>query len=121
VSRVGAVVLTSPKGRAFVRAEDARQIVPQPRVSRVPNSPFGMALVGGRVVSVLSVGTATGALLVSDIDGEAVAFSGLRLERVGEFELEPGGARVDGELVPELSLRKLLQRTLAAGEATSWS
>jgi hypothetical protein len=113
VARAAALVLSSSAGRAFVRAEHARQIVAEPTISRVPNSPFGMALVSGRVVSVLAVGQATGALLLSEVDGEPLAFSGLNLEQVGEFELVPGGARVEDDIVPELSPRDLLAQALA--------
>ncbi len=114
MARACALLVSSPSGRAFVRAEHARQIVPQPTISRVPNSAFGMALVGGRVVSVLSLGESTGALLLSELDGEPLAFAGLQIERVTELELEAGGALVDDTLVPELPLRDLLARALGA-------
>ena len=109
MSRAGAVVVVGPEGRAFVRAELAQQIVAQPTVSRVPNTGVAMALVGGRVVSVLTLGEPTRALLVCEIDGETVGFSGLAIEQVGLFEIDEQGARVSGELLPELSIRELLE------------
>lgn len=110
----GAVVVVGPEGRAFVRAELARQIIVQPTLSRVPNTGVGMALVGGRVVSVLELGEPSRALLVCEIDGKAVAFSGLGIEQVGLFEIDAAGARVGGDLLPELAIRELFESAAQA-------
>ena len=107
--REGAVVVVGPEGRAFVRAELAQQIVVQPTVSRVPNTGVGMALVSGRVVSVLELGEPSRALLVCEVDGKTVAFSGLGIEQVGLFEIDELGAHVGSELLPELAIRELCE------------
>ena len=114
MSRAGAVVVVGPEGRAFVRAELAQQIVVQPTVSRVPNTGVAMALVGGRVVSVLALGEPSRALLVCEIDGEVVGFSGLGIEQVGFFEIDEQGARVGSELLPELAIRELCESAAQA-------
>jgi hypothetical protein len=114
VTREGAVVVVGPEGRAFVRAEFAQQIVVQPTVSRVPNTGVSMALVGGRVVSVLELGEPSRALLVCEVDGETVAFSGLGIEQVGLFEIDEHGARVGTELLPELAIRELCESAAKA-------
>lgn len=114
MSRSGAVVVVGPEGRAFVRAELTQQIVVQPTVSRVPNTGVGMALVGGRVVSVLELGEPSRALLVCEIDGETVAFSGLGIEQVGLFEIDERGAQVGNELLPELAIRELVESAARA-------
>lgn len=108
MTEVAAVLVVGPRGRAFVRAELARQIVVEPTISRVPTSDVQMAMVGGRVVSVLSLGESSGALLVCEVEGEAVALSGLSVERVGRFASEGGQIRVEGELLSEIPVRDLI-------------
>ena len=110
MGELAAVVVVGPGGRAFVRAELARQIVPEPALSKVSTSDVQMALVGGRVVSVLSLGESSGALVVCEVEDESVALSGLRVERVGRFASEGAGIRVDGELIPEIPVRELITR-----------
>lgn len=105
---VGGLLVRRGGARAFVSAEQARQIVPEPRISRVPGSPLGMALVAGRVVGVLELGTSTGALLVCELEGQLVACAGLSLERAGFFTKTPEGVWDSGELVPDLSLERLV-------------
>ena len=105
-----AVIVRGPSGRSFVRAENARQIVPQPTISRVPYSDLGIALVRGRVVCVVEIAASSGALLLCELDGEAIAVSGLHVERVGFFEVSSEGACVDETLLPELSLPDVLRR-----------
>ncbi|MGC4090695.1 MAG: hypothetical protein QM756_23045 [Polyangiaceae bacterium] len=109
-----AVIVRGPSGRSFVRATETRQIVPQPTISRLPTSDLCMTLIGGRVVSVVELGGSTGALLVCELGGEPVAFSGLEIERVGLFEVDQRGASVDEQVLPELELGKLLQQMLLA-------
>jgi hypothetical protein len=108
MSEIAAVLVVGPRGRAFVRAELARQIVAEPTISRVPTSNVQMAMVGGRVVSVLSLGEPSGALLVCELEGEPVALSGLRVERVGHFVSDGENIRVEGELLPEIPVRDLI-------------
>lgn len=110
MSELAAVVVVGPGGRAFVRAELARQIVAEPALSRVLTSDVQMALVGGRVVSVLALGESSGALVVCEVEDEAVALSGLRVERVGRFAREGEGIVVDGELLMEIPVRDLIAR-----------
>ena len=81
-------------------------------LSRVPNSDLSMALVAGRVVSVIELAGSSGALLVCEHEGEPVAFSGLVIEQVGLFEVSASGARVGEALLPELSLSEELRRAL---------
>ncbi len=108
MAAAGAVLVRRGAVRAYVPASVARQVVAQPTVSRVPNSKLGMSLVGGRIVSVVELGDASGALLVCELAGEAVALSGLYVERVGWFEFDERGVEVDGEWVPALPLDALL-------------
>jgi len=111
-----AVIVRRPEGRAFVRAEHVRQIVPEPAISRVPGSGVGMALVSGRVLGVLTLGQPSGALLVCQPDDEAVALSGLSVERVGFYPVNAAGALdVDGESVPELYVERLLRQSSNLG------
>lgn len=114
--QAAAVIVRGPSGRSFVRAEKAHQIVPQPTISRVPYSELGMALVGGRVVSVVEIAASSGALLLCEYEGEAMGISGLVIERVGFFELSSEGARVDDVVLPELVPEQVLRHAL--GEET---
>jgi hypothetical protein len=115
----GVVLVRRAERRAYVPTSVARQIVPQSTISRVPNSSLGMTLVGGRVVSVVELGEASGALLVCELDGDPIALSGLYIERVGWFEIDERGAYVDGDCVPALSLEGLPFAPLATPPSVS--
>jgi hypothetical protein len=109
--RSGAVIVRRPEGRAFVRAGAARQIVPEPPISRVPGSGLAMALVSGHVLGVLELGEPSGALIVCQPEREAFALSGLVIERVGFYPVDERGALVDGERIPELHVDRLLRQS----------
>jgi hypothetical protein len=109
MASIGAVLVRTAERRAFIRADLLQQILPQPAISRVPASQLGMTLVAGQVISVLELGESTGALLVCTLDDELIGISGLSLERVGIFELRESMLSVDGQRLPELSLRELLR------------
>jgi len=82
-----------------------------------------MALVGGEVVAVLSLGESSGELLLCEFDGQAVALSGLSAERVGFWPASDSGVTVDGVVVPVLDLSEALKQfrsdRSAAQEGTS--
>ena len=85
--QVGGLLVRRGGARAFVSAEQARQIVPEPPISRVPGSPLGMALVAGRIVGVIELADQ---------------------KRAGLFTKTPEGVWDSGELVPDLSLERLV-------------
>lgn len=99
--------MRSDQGLRFIPADVAQNLVPEPEISDVPGTGLGMALVGGEVLPVLPLGGRAGALLVCEVRGERLAFSGLSPEAAGFFEALPGGVRVGGELVPELDLGEI--------------
>lgn len=113
--QIGGLLVRRGGARAFVSAEQARQIVSEPRISRVPGSPLGMALVAGRIVGVLELGSSTGSLLVCELDGQLVACAGLALERAGFFSKTPEGVWDSGELVPDLALERLVNASPRVG------
>ena len=88
----------------FVPAATARSVVPEPPVSPVASTPLQMALVNGRVVPVVALGSSTGVLVLCEIDDEPVGFSGLEVSAVGAFEATERGVVVDGRLIAELDL-----------------
>jgi hypothetical protein len=90
----------------FVPATTARSVVPLPPLSPVARTPLEMALVNGRVVPVVALGSPTGVLVVCELDDETVGFSGLEVSEVGEFPgaERGGGVVVGGRAVPELDL-----------------
>jgi hypothetical protein len=88
----------------FVPATTARSVVPLPPLSPVANTPLLMALVNGRVVPVVALGSPTGVLVLCELDDEPIGFSGLEVTRVGAFEETERGVLVDGRVVPELDL-----------------
>jgi hypothetical protein len=93
----------------FVPAEVARQVLPLPTLSPVSSAPLEMAVVGGRIVPVVALGSPTGALVVCEVDGETVGFSGLEVQRVGTYEGVDGGVVVDDRTVRDLELSQLLR------------
>ncbi len=90
--------------RLFIPASVARNLVPEPRLSRLPWDDVHMALVGGVVVAVLEFGDSSGVLLLCEMFGEQLALSGLIPERAGFWPASAGGVRVGLEHVPELDL-----------------
>ena len=93
----------------FVSAEIARKVVPLPQSSPVANTPLAMALVSGQVLPVVAIGSPTGVLLVCEIDGELVGFSGLAVERAGAFPAADGGVLVDERKLSDLDLEGALR------------
>jgi hypothetical protein len=88
----------------FVPAATARAVVRLPPVSPVASTPLGMALVNGRVVPVVALGSPTGVLVVCELDDEPVGFSGLEVSEVGVFPANERGVVVGEHSVPELDL-----------------
>lgn len=58
---------------------EIESIEPNPSVSRVPGSPFGMALVRSQIVPVLRLGDANTCLIVGRVHGEIFGIVGLRV------------------------------------------
>jgi hypothetical protein len=101
----------------FIPASVARQLVPSPRLSRVPWDTAQMALVGGEVVAVVELGEPSGLLVLCEFSGQMLALSGLSAEKVGFWPESGAGIRVGDMQVPELDLAAALaqfqtQRTL---------
>lgn len=94
---------------AFLPATLARWLLPQPRLTKVPWDSAQMALVGGEVVAVLPLGESSGELLLCQLDGQAVALSGLNADRVGFWPASDTGVEVDGVRVPTLDLSQALK------------
>lgn len=106
----------------FVPAEVAQKVVPLPTLSPVASMPLEMAVVAGHVVPVVALGSPTRALLVCELDGETIGFSGLEVERAGAFEAAEGGVVVGERTVRDLDLPgalRSLEQALAprVGEA----
>lgn len=72
---------------------EVESIEPYPSVSRVPGSPFGMALVRSQIVPVMRLGNAATCLIVGRVRGEVFGIVGLQV-----MELEPENSAVDGSL-----------------------
>ena len=75
-----------------------------------------MALVGGEVVAVVELGEPSGMLVVCELDGQALALSGLFAERVGVWPASEAGVTVDGVNVPALDLGAALQQFQTNGQ-----
>ena len=93
---------------AFLPASIARSLLPLPRLTKIPWDSVYMALVGGEVVAVLELAEPSGVLVLCELEGQAVAVSGLRAEHVGLWPASELGVIVDGEQVPELDLASAL-------------
>ncbi len=107
--RAGLLVLRGSE-LSFLPASVARWLLPLPRLTKIPWDSAQMALVGGEVVAVLSLGEASGELLLCEFDGQAVALTGLSAERVGFWPASDSGVSVDGVSVPALDLSAALRQ-----------
>jgi hypothetical protein len=92
----------------FIRASVVRQLVPSPRLSRVPWDTAQMALVGGEVVAVVELGEPSGLLVLCEFSGQLLALAGLSAEKVGFWPESGAGIRVGDTQVPELDLAAAL-------------
>jgi|RhiMethySRZTD1v2_1073278.scaffolds.fasta_scaffold08211_11 hypothetical protein len=113
LTRTAGVVVEFESRLYFVPARVAERIVAKPVVSRVPGSEFGIALVNGRVTSVIDVAEGGNDLLVCDIEGEALALSGLKVYGCGFYPSRGNGIALGDELVPELEVTALIHRRRA--------
>jgi len=95
---------------AFLPASVARLLLPCPRLTKMPWDSAQMALVSGEVVAVLALGEPSGELLLCELEGRAVALSGLSAERVGFWPANDSGVSVEGVNVPELDLHEALRQ-----------
>jgi len=115
MARRAGLVVRGHSGLHFIPAHIARSLVAAPEVSLVPGTAIGMAMVSGEVVAVLPLGGGPGALVVCDVDGELVGFSGLAPEASGFFEEIEGGVLFGGERAVDLDLAAALRN---AGTST---
>jgi hypothetical protein len=103
----------------FVPGSVAERVVHHPRVSAVPGSDVGMALVFGRIVPVIELGT-TGhrrhALLCRS-GGLRVALTGFEVLACGYYPEEGANVRFGGELVQTLDLDSRLKPWLERAAA----
>lgn len=98
--------------RRFLPAILVQNVVPAPRLSRVPGSAIRLALVQGRVLPVVELGPAQGELVVCHNEGEAVALAGLAVEESGFFPAAGDGVLVGEQRVQALDISAELQRAL---------
>ena len=92
----------------FIPASVARQLVPSPRLSRVPWDSAQMALVGGEVVPVVELGEPSGLLVLCEFAGQLLALSGLAAEQAGFWPESGAGVRIGDAHVPQLDLAAAL-------------
>jgi hypothetical protein len=85
---------------------EVESIEPSPSVSRVPGSPFGMALVRSQIVPVLRLGESNTCLIVGRVHGELFGIVGLQV--VGFQAEEPPGVRWSACVDVELNVGLLL-------------
>ena len=93
----------------FVPASVAKSLVRSPIAWPVASTPLQMALVNGQVVPVVAIGSPTPELVLCEVEGEIVGFSGLDVERAGSFEAAEGGVIADGRLLRDLDLAGVLR------------
>ncbi len=110
MARRAGLVVRGENGLHFIPAAVARSLVAAPEVSLVPGAGIGMALVSGEVVAVLPLGLFGTALVVCEVDGELVGFSGLSPEASGFFEEAAGGVVFGTETARDLDLGAALER-----------
>jgi hypothetical protein len=96
--------------RLFLAANVAKHLVPLPRLTTIPWDSAQMALVGGEVIAVVELGEPSGTLVVCELDGQALALSGLFAERVGVWPESGAGVVVDGVDVHPFDLNAALEQ-----------
>lgn len=113
---------------AFVASTIVRFIRYDVMVTPFPGTEFGMALLTGRIVPVVHLGEMSKALVVCELDGESVAFSGLEPIRSGFFDGDDQRPLDSGEPIPVFPIRELIERArvrggimTAAVEEDSWT
>ena len=74
-------------------------------VTPFPGTELGMVLLAGRIVPVIALGPGGRALVVCDVEGETIAFSGIEPLRSGFFEGDERGPVESDGIVPTLPIR----------------
>ena len=95
---------------SFIQSTVVRFIRYDVAVTRFPGTELGMALLTGRIVPVILLGQDNKALVVCELDGESVAFSGLEPIRSGFFEGNEQRPLESGELIPVFPIRDLIEK-----------
>ena len=95
---------------AFIAAAWVRFVRYDVVVTPFPGTEFGMALIGGRVVPVIELGHDSRALVVCEVDGETVAFSGLEPLKSGFFDGSEQHPVEANEPIPPLPIRDYIER-----------
>lgn len=108
MSAAGLLVLNQGQ-LAFIPASVVRFIRYDVVVTPFPGTKLGMALLGGRIVPVVSLGSHQRALVVCDVEGETVAVSGIEPLKSGFFNGDELGP-VDAEKrIPILPIHDYLR------------
>ena len=90
---------------AFIPANIVRFIGSDVVVTPFPGTELGMALLGGRVVPVVALGPKERAIIVCEIEGETIAFSGLEPLKSGFFDGDERGPIDSDKLIPMLPIQ----------------
>jgi hypothetical protein len=96
---------------AFIPAHVVRTVRYDVVVTPFPGTDLGMALLGGRVVPVVSLGPTERALVVCDIDGEVIAVSGLEPLKSGFFEGDEQGPIESDTVIPILPIHEYVEKS----------
>lgn len=95
---------------AFIPAAVVRFIRYDVVVTPFPGTELGMALLAGRIVPVISLGPSGRALVVCDVEGETIAFSGIEPLRSGFFEGDERGPVESSAIIPVLPIREYVDK-----------
>ncbi len=103
-------LLVRCKGQlAFIPASVVRFIGYDVVVTPFPGTELGMALLGGRVVPVVSLGPKQRAIVVCDVEGETVALAGLEPLKSGFFDGDEQGPIDSEKLIPTLPIHDYVE------------
>jgi len=95
---------------SFIQSAVVRFIRYDVAVTRFPGTELGMALLTGRIIPVIWLGQDSKALVVCELDGESVAFSGLEPIRSGFFEGDERRPFESGEPISVFPIRDLIEK-----------
>lgn len=116
--RAAGVIVRRGDQRGFIPADAAVSIVGRPEITRVPGTDISMALIAGRIVTVIELGEPGRELVLCDIEGQPIALSGLSVDAAGFFDLADSEAVLVGE---EQVTRFDVAAELARVEQRLWS
>jgi hypothetical protein len=123
--RVGGILLRVGGSLVYLPAAIALRLAPIPQIARVPGAPkelLGIALHGGEILPIISVGTERESMVVCTYGGALVGVVGGRIVGTGMFDAAADGESVfyEGEAASAFDLAGICARMQTASWEGRW-